>query len=874
MDGLISRARSLWRGLRRRSDFEAEMDEEFRAHIELRTEDLIRAGLSPANAARKARLEFGGQERFKEEGRASRGLRPFDELRGDLRYAARSLRNSPGFTVAVVLTLALGIGASSAMFTVVDAVLLRPFGFADPERLLVLSERTPDGQENSVSAANFFDWREQNRSFQALAGWSDGERIFTGRGEPEELSTRLTTGNYFAVLGARPLIGRTYAEGEETENVVVLSHRLWQRRFGGDPAILGRTITLDDEPVTVLGVMSPDLPSLGAKPDLWAPRDIDPEWRGRFLNVIGRLKPGVTREQAHSEMATIGQRLAEAYPAFNKGWGINVRSLPEAVSGEVRPALLVLLGAVGFLLLIACANVANLLLSRAAARRREVAVRRALGATRGRLVRQLLTESIVLATLAGSLGLLVAIAGTRLLVRRMPPGLALPRLDEIGVDLRVVAFTAGTSLLTGIVFGLAPALFSSSVGPGETLRDATRGTTTGGERGRVRGALVVTEVALALMLLVGAGLLARSFQKLLSVDTGVQTEGVLTMRVAATSARYEQSAAVLNFTGDLQQRLAALSGARAVGISSPGIPFTGNRSGMGFQRDDRPPPPVGEEPAADIRIVGGDYHQALGIPLLRGRALDARDTETSPDAVVINEALARRHFPGENPVGRRITFEWYDTLRAEIVGVVGSTREMGPAEEPSPAIYIPFRKRPAAVFHVVVRTAGDPEALADDARAVVRSLDPNLPIAEIRTLEQIAGANIARPRLNLLLLGGFAILALLLAAIGLYGVIAYSVAQRRAEIGVRVALGASRPDVLRLIVGQGVRLTLAGLVVGLVGALVLTRLMSSLLFGVEPTDPLTLATVAAFLAGVALLASWIPAHRAAATDPAIALRAE
>lgn len=875
MDSLFSRVRSLGSALRRRSDFETEMDEEFRAHIELRTEDLIRSGMAPAEAARRARLEFGAQERYKEESRESRGLRPFDELRGDLRYAARSLRNSPGFTLAVVLTLALGIGASSAMFTVVDVVLLRPFGFADPEQLVVLSERTPEGDlRNPVSSANFSDWRKQNRSFEGLAAWADRERIFTGAGEPEELPTRLTTGNYFAVLGAPPLLGRTYTEGDEAENVVVLSHRFWQRRFGGDRSILGRTITLNDEPATVIGVMPPDLPSIGERPDLWAPMELNPEGRGRFLSIIGRLKSGATLQQAQTEMATIGQRLAEAYPEHNKDWSVNVLSLREAVSGDVRPALLVLLGAVGFLLLIACANVANLLLSRAAARRKEVAVRRALGATRGRLIRQLLTESLVLAVLAGTLGLLIAVAGTRLLVRRLPAELVLPRLDEIGVDMRIVAFTAGVSLLTGLLFGLAPALFGSAAGPSETLRDAARGTTAGSERGRARSALVVTEVALALMLLVGAGLLARSFQKLVSVDTGLQAEQVLTMRVAARPARYQEPATLLSFTSELQERMAALPGARAVGISSPWLPLTGAKSATGFQRDDRPPPPVGEKPAADIRIIGGDYHRAMGIPLLHGRTFDARDTETSPDAVIINEALARRHFPGENPVGKRITLEWGDTLRAEVVGVVGSIRELGPTEEPAPAIYIPFRKRPDDVFHVILRTTGDPQALADDVRAVVRSLDPNLPISEIRTMEQVAGTAVARPRLNLLLLGGFAALALLLAAIGLYGVIAYSVTQRRAEIGVRVALGASRPDVLRLVVGQGVRLTLAGLLVGLAGALVLTRLMSSLLFGVEPTDPLTLAAVAALLTAVALLASWIPAHRAAGTNPAIALRAE
>jgi putative ABC transport system permease protein len=502
-----------------------------------------------------------------------------------------------------------------------------------------------------------------------------------------------------------------------------------------------------------------------------------------------------------------------------------------------------------------------------------VAVRRALGASRGRLVRQLLTESLVLAVLAGVLGLFTAWVGTRLLVLRIPAALALPRLDEIALNPSVVAFTAGVSLLTGLLFGLAPALLGASGSAAQAVREGARGTP-GQEQRRLRSALVAGEVALALLLLVGAGLLARSFQNLLSVDVGLETEQVTTMRLAARAARYQEPAALRELTSELQRRIAALPGVRAVGIGGPWLPLTGDKSGMPFQRDDRPPAPVGEEPGADIRLAGGDYYRVMGVPLLRGRAFDERDTETSPDAIIINDALARRFFPGENPVGKRITFEWYDTLRAEVVGVVGSIRELGPAAEPAPAIYIPFRKRPDDVFHVVVRAAGDPGALAASLRQVVHAIDPNQPVSEIRTMADVAGGALARPRLNLMLLGIFSLLALVLAAIGLYGVITYSVAQRRTEIGVRVALGARRNDVLRLVVGEGMRLTVAGLGIGLVGALALTRLMESMLFGVRPADPLTLAGVAALLAAIALVACWLPARRAAATDPAIALRSD
>jgi putative ABC transport system permease protein len=795
-----------------------------------------------------------------------------ETLLQDLRYGVRALRKNPGFSTVAVLTLALGIGASTAMFTLVNSVLLRPLQYREPERLVMLWERNPRGRErNQVSPANFFAWRREAKSFGDLAASFDQPLNLSGAGVAEEVLARLTTANYFSVLGAGARHGRTYLPGEDAENTAVISHDLWRRRFGGDPAAVGRTIQVNGQALTVVGVMPADFRSVGGRPDLWVPVQWSEEGTGRFLSVVGRLRPGATFEQARTEMVAIGRRRAQAYPEINRDWGVNPVPLHEQVTGDVKPALLVLLGAVGILLLIACANVANLLLGRAAARNKEIAVRLSLGATRARVIRQTLTESLVLAGVAGALGLLLAVWGTETLVRVLPPDLALPRLDEVRVDGRVLGFALAVSLLTGVLFGIAPALLGSAVNLAETLREAMRGTT--GGRSRLRGALVVAEVALAVVLLVGAGLLGRSLQRLLEVDPGVRTGHVLTMRMILAGPRYQDDAALRGFMGALLPRLQALPGARSAG-GEMYLPLTGDKIGHGFFRDDRPLPRPGEELPMDLRVVAGDYFSTLGIPLLRGRAFDARDHERAPTVFVVNQALAREYFPGENPVGKRISYEWGDTISGEIVGVVGNVREMGPKEEPAPAVYRPYAQWPSQRMTVVLRTDGDPRALAAAAGRVVREIDPDQPVAQVRTMEQVLGETVARPRLNLYLLGGFAGVALLLAAIGLYGIVSYSVTQRRHEIGVRVALGAKDGDVLRLIVRQGMGLTALGLLVGLAAALAATRVMRSLLFGVAATDPLTLAGVAAFLAAVALLASWLPARRATRVDPMVALRAE
>jgi putative ABC transport system permease protein len=868
----IAGARARVREVLWRRAAEERMDEEIRFHIEMETEKNRREGMSPGEARRRAVLAFGGVEGHREEMREGRRVPLLEDLWWDGRYAVRSLRKNPGFSAVTVLTLALGIGASTGMFTLVNSILLRPLDYPRPERLVVLWEWSPGGDErNVVSPRSFFAWREQAKSFAGLAATWDRLQNVTGGGEAEQLRAKATTGSFFSVLGARAQLGRTYRDGEEEAAVAVLGHRLWRRRFGGDPAVVGRTITLDGQARTVVGVMPADFPSVGTRADLWVPVRLSPETQGRTLQVVGRLRPGTTLEEARREMSAIGRRLAERYPASHTGWGVTLVPMHEQVTGDVRPALLVLLGAVGLLLLIACANVANLLLGRAAVRRKEMAVRLSLGATRARLIRQTLTESLVLAGGAGLLGLGLAVWGTGALVRLLPPDLALPRLDEVRIDGRVLGFALGVSLLTGVLFGITPALFGSAVKLAQTLRETARGTTRG--RSRIRKALVVVEVALAVVLLVGAGLLGRSLQRLLEVDTGVRPGQVLTMRLWLSGPQYQEAAPLRSFMARLLPRLEALPGARSAGAEHH-LPLTGDRLGHGFHRADRPPPGEGERLSTHIRAVAGDYFTTMGIPLLRGRAFAARDHADAPPVAVVNEELARRYFPGEDPIGKRVRYEWSDTLSVEIVGVVGSVREMGPREEPAPAIYRPYAQMPTPRVALVIRAAGDPLALAAAAAAAVREIDPAQPVAEVRTMEEVAAATVARPRLNLYLLGGFAAMALLLAALGLYGVVSYSVTQRSQEIGVRIALGARPGHVLRLVVREGMRLTVLGLLIGLGAALAATHVMESLLFGVSATDPLTLAGVSAFVAAVALLASYLPAFRATRLDPMAALRAE
>jgi putative ABC transport system permease protein len=804
----------------------------------------------------------------------------------DLRYGARVLRKSPGFTAVAVAALALGIGANTAIFSVVDNVLLRPLGYAEPSRLVALWEegktRGFRGQ-TELAPANYFDLREQARAFERVAAFSPHSLNLTGAGEPERLEGQRVSADLFPLLGVRPARGRWFLPEEDAfgaDRAVVFSHSLWVRRFGADPALVGRTVALDGVPHTVVGVMPPHFHFPGRE-EFWVPMAMHPEeaaGRGdHYLRAVGRLREGVSSEAAGDEVRAFAERLARQYPETNGGLGMVVVPLHEEFVGGARPALLILLGAVGLVLLIACANVANLLLARAAARRREVAVRAALGAGRLRLVRQMLTESLLLATLGGAAGLLLAVWSVDLLSALVPPEVAAAGRQPL--DARVLLFTLAVSLVTGVVFGLAPALQSSNPRLSEALKEAGRYTGSGAGRGRARGALVVCEVAVALMLVVGAGLLLKGFWRLRAVEPGFRAEGVLTMKVILPAAKYAKPEQRRAFYDETLRRVAALPGVESAAMISF-LPLTFRGMYFTFTAEGRPPATAAERPNAVYRVVSPDYFRAMGVPVLRGRAFAASDTAEAPAVMVVSRAMAERHWPGEDPIGRRLKVGPPDSRNpwATVVGVVGDVRHGALSNELEPEMYAPYAQETrgfTAPRDLVVRTsAGDPLSLAAAVREAVWSVDKDQPVSGARTLEQVLGESVARQRLYLLLLGAFAGLALVLAAVGVYGVMSYAVAQRTHEIGVRVALGAGRADILRLVVGQGMLLGLAGVGVGLAGAFALTRVMSSLLYGVTATDPAVYASVALLITLVALLACYVPARRAMKVDPMEALRYE
>jgi putative ABC transport system permease protein len=861
-----------------RGRFESDLDDEMRFHLEMEAAKNVERGLSPGEAGALARREFGPIDRFKDEVRDARGVTWLDDLRRDLRFGLRSLRRSPGFTVVAVLCLALGICANAAIFSVLNAVLLRPLPYAQPDRLVRIYETFGTHTRSSASFADVHDWQEQSSSFEGMAAWLEVSLTLQGASEPERIKVVAGTAGLFPLLGVSPLLGRTFSPGHAepaSGQVIVLGEKLWRRRFSGDPSLIGRAIQIDGSPYTVVGVMpaSFDFPP-NAAADAWGLFDPSPavqQARGYgFLAAVGRLKPGVSVAASVAELRPIMRRLEKQYPV-QAGRGVDALALRETVVGSSRPALLVLLGAVSLVLLIACANVANLLLARAAVRRREVAVRLALGAGRARLIRQFLVESLVLALAGALLGALLA--GWSLWALTPLAQSALPTSGGIPLDGRVFGFLALISALSGLAFGIVPALQASREDVRGTLNDAGAKATAGGRQQSFRNALVVLEIALSLVLLIGAGLLMRGFLHLSGTPSGLVAENVLTAHVSVPDARIK--GATVRLFQPMLQKVREIPGVRSAAIVSL-LPIQDAWTNGSYKVEGRPAPLPGQAPNAEFRTASPDFFASLGIPILRGRDFAESDGGPGVRRVIVNEALARQQFPGENAVGRQLRLDKEGPHT--IVGVVGSVRQAGLDEEPLPEIYFPYTQVGAegGLFDatLVIRTAVAPASVTADVRRAVRSVDPSLPLFRVTTMEEVIADSLAARRLNLWLLGIFAAIALVLSAAGLYGVISYLVAQRTREIGIRIALGAQNREVVGLVMGQGARLTAAGIALGLLGAFAFTRLLASLLDGVSARDPLTFAGVAALLAAVALLATWIPARRAARVDPMLAIRNE
>jgi putative ABC transport system permease protein len=810
-------------------------------------------------------------------GVAARAVLIASQAAADLLHALRLLYKNPGFTTAVLVTLALGIGANAAVFTILNAVLLRPLPYADPDRLVRIWESNPQrGWPNfSVSQPNFLDWREQSATFERIAASTPRPLNLTADGEAERIPGLAVTHDFFPMLGVRPVLGRGFLAQEDTpghaENIVVVSEGLWRRRLGGDPAIVGRTITVNDAPHAVIGIV----PEFHWRPyELFVPLRPDPlQSRGDHrLSVYGRLKPGMELRQAQVEMAGIADRLARQYPDSNAGFTVTLETFYDwAVPVESRRGLYVLLGAVALVLLIACANVANLLLARATRRRREIATRAALGASRARLVRQLLVESLLLAVLGGGLGLLLAQWGIDVL--DVVSGAAVPRADEISLDHRVLLFTLGLSLVTALLFGLAPALRATRVDFHTTLKEGATGDTS---RQRARSALVVVEVALSLVLLAGVGLLLRSLSALLDVQLGFEPRGLLTASINLPDPRYPSAKEFLAFHDRLLARLRDLPGVDSVSLTSS-VPMDSNNTVMEVHADGAEVPADGQRPAAQWRLVSPGYLHTMGIPLRSGRDLNDQDVAPETRAIrgaVISEALARRCWPGQDPIGRQFHPWNMNNPPVTVVGVAGDVRLLSLDATPDAVVYLNFALGVWNPMQVVIRTKGDPRGLTAALRSEVRAIDPGVPVARIRTVDDVIELSTASRRFSATLLTIFAGAALLLAGIGLFGLMAYLVAQRTHDIGVRMALGARERDIYGLVVGRAMRLASLGIAAGIAGALALTQLMSSMLFGVGARDPLTLFTTAVLLALVALAASWIPARRAVRVDPMVALRCD
>jgi predicted permease len=878
----------------RRERQDRELRDEIQSHLEMAKRDRVERGQDKEEAERAVRREFGNVGLVREVTRDVWGWSLFERLMQDLRFGVRMLAKSPGFAAVAILTMTLGIGANTALFSVVNGILLNPLPYPDPEQLVTLAESKPNFDSGSISFPNFRDWRKDNRTFSMMGISRSYSYSLTGRGEAEQVSAEFISSDYLAVLGVKPVIGRLFSEGEDdmgASPIVLIGEGFWNRKFGAAPDIVGQGLTLDGRTFTIIGVVPASF-----KLQVWSFRSSDVyapigQWTNPFLNVrtaglgfhgVGRLKPGVTIQQARADMKRVTGDLAAAFPDADTGIGATLMPLKEQMVGYLRPLLLVLLAAVGFVLLIACVNVANLLMARATGRTREFAVRAALGADRGRIVRQLLTESMLLALAGGGLGLLLAAWGTKVALRNLPS--ALPRANEIGLDLRVLLFTMGASLLCGILFGLVPALRTSKPNLHDTLKEGGRGAS--GGKHRAQGVFVVSEMAMALVLLIAAGLMIRSLSALWNVNPGFDSHNVLSFGVAlAPSTKATSPDAVRAQLREVQNRLASTPGVKAASLSWGALPLGGDDEDLFYLEGQPKPASENDMSWAISYVVQEDYLKVMRIPLQRGRFLTAQDSEHSSHVIVIDDFFARKFFGDEDPVGKRVILNSKGGV-AEIVGVVGHVKQWGLDSDDKQSLraqlYFPFMQLPDAAMQpsswsgtgVVVRFEGDAHAVATAIRSGLRGMSGEQVMYSVQTMEEVIADTLAERRVSMIVLGAFAALALGLASIGTYGVISYLVGQRTHEIGIRMALGAKQGDVMRLVLREGLKMTALGVVLGLIAAAGLTRLMANLLFGVSATDPPTFAGVAVVLTFVALVACYVPARRAMKVDPIVALRYE
>lgn len=863
--------RFVFRRFFRRSDLESELKDELASHIAMETNLRKQAGESPDAARQAALRDFGNVGMVAEVTRDQWGLSWLEQALKDIRYAARSFARVPLFSLIVIITLALGIGSSTAIFSLLDGILLRALPFPDSNRLMMLWELPPETQKpNVVWLNNFVAWKQGSHSFQSMAAFMNLPMNLLAAKGSEQVPGLAVTADFFSTLGTAPLLGRTFRPGEywtSEPREVVLSYGAWQRLFGGKTDVIGKRFSINASHHEVIGVMPPGFGLPNQKVELYVPLGVNLH-DGRNYSVVARLRPGVSSDVAKAEMSTLAAETSRENIEMDSGWSATAVPLLDQVVGPVRPILLILFGAVGLLLLLACANVANLLMMRASGRAREISVRLALGASRNRILRQLLTESLFLAAAGGLLGVALGGIAVHLLKTSLPESLQIPRLSDVNLNIPVLVFSAGASIISALMFGLAPALQSLKRNVSEDLHESTRSVTSGRKARRI---LVVTEIALALVLVSGAGLMVRSFIRLVSVDTGFRSENVLTVRMLLLPVTKEEYHA--EAVKEMLDRIRALPGVLAAG--SIGIlPMEGTNSGTWYYRADQPEPTPNARPGGDVSIITPGYFEAMRIPMVRGRAFNAQDRAGSPLVAILNQTAARMLFPGQDPVGKRVKVWWTNSPIVEVVGVVADIRHSGVSTPPDPCLFMPNEQQPYPFTSLVVRTAGSTAGLAEAIRQQIRMVDDDQGIAKIEEMSQLVSDSIARPRLEATVLSLFGAIALGLACIGLYGLIAFSVAQREREIGIRVALGASQAGIFSMILGDGMRLAAAGVGIGLLGILCLTRFLRSLLFEIQPLDPVTLISVICVLIFVSLLACCVPARRATKADPAAALREE